>query len=31
MNKYDFLFIAFVAYCLGCALERLLVYIVMGY
>lgn len=31
MNKYDFLFIAFVACFLGCALGRLLVYIIMGF
>ena len=31
MNKYDFLFIAFVASCLGSALGRLLVYIFMGF
>lgn len=31
MNKYYFLFIGFVACCLGCALGRLLVYIFMGF
>lgn len=31
MNRYDFLFIAFVACCLGCALGRLIIYIFMGY